>query len=88
MAAGHGAVPCLGGPALDLLPARSSPDDLAVSGLVAGLPEGAAGYVRWADLRSLPTVRLRITGEFGPGARELTVVYLDDLVAFATAERD
>ena len=60
---------------------RSSPFDLALTGRLAGVPAGEKRYVRWADLRALPTTRLRLNGEFVPGEQELTVVFLGDLWA-------
>jgi hypothetical protein len=65
--------------ALELRPQRGSPTDLAITGLLAGLPRGEARYVRWSDLRALPVVRLRLRDEFAPGDEEVTVLFLDDL---------
>ncbi len=64
---------------LDLHPVRSSPYDLAVTGLVPGVPAGGVWFARWADLRALPTTKLSINGEFVSGAQVVTVVFLDDL---------
>ena len=58
---------------------RSSPFDLAVSGTLEGVPSGGTRYVRYADLRALPTTKLRVTGEFVQGDQEITVVFLSDL---------
>ena len=66
--------------ALELRPARTSPLDLAVQGLVKGLPPGKTGYLTWADLATLPKSKIKITGEFIPGEQEVTVVYLADLL--------
>lgn len=63
--------------ALELHPDRSSPYDLAVTGKLAGVPAGAKRYVRWADLRALPTDLQTLNGEFTAGDQHLTVVYLD-----------
>jgi hypothetical protein len=63
----------------DLHRARSSPYDLAVTGRIAGVPEGQTRYVSWADLRALPMSRIPLEGEFVPGRQVLTVVFLDDL---------
>jgi cytochrome c2 len=65
--------------ALDLHAVRGSPYDLAVTGLLAGVEPGATRYARWADLRALPTTRLRVDGEFVKGPQDLTVVYLADI---------
>jgi hypothetical protein len=65
--------------ALDLHAERSSPYDLALTGKLAGVPEGVSRYVRWPDLRALPTSKLTMNGEFIDGPQELTVVFLDDL---------
>ncbi len=59
----------------------SSPYDLALTGRLAGVPAGEKRYVHWADLRALPTTKLRLSGEFVPGEQELTVVFLSDLLA-------
>jgi cytochrome c2 len=60
---------------------RTSPYDLRLTGRLAGVPAGEERFVRWADLRALPTVKLRLEGEFVPGEQELTVVFLDDVWA-------
>jgi len=65
--------------ALELHRDRASPLDLALTGLVAGVPEGETRYVRWAELRALPVTRLRLTDEFIPGQQEVTVLFLDEL---------
>jgi len=70
--AAHGALP--------LAQVRTSPYDLEVAGELAGVPPGAARYVRHADLLALPTTVLRMTGEFVPGEQSVTVVFLGDLV--------
>jgi hypothetical protein len=66
---------------LPLHAARASSTDLALVGLLAGIPPGETRFVRWADLARLPQSRLRLTGEFVPGEQELTVVFLTDLWA-------
>lgn len=58
---------------------RSSPFDLTVTGRLEGVPAGSARYVRWADLRALPTHRLVLDGEFVKGEQVMTVVYLSDV---------
>jgi len=67
--------------ALDLHPTRSSPTDLAVTGLLADVPAGSTRYVRWADLAKLPSTKLKLTGEFVPGEQEVTAVFLSDVWA-------
>jgi cytochrome c2 len=64
---------------LDLQRARARPTDLAVSGLLAGVPPGETRFVPWAELRALPTSHLRLRDEFLPGEQEVTVVFLADL---------
>jgi cytochrome c2 len=66
-------------PALELHAKRDSPFDLGLTGMLAGVPSGEARYARWSDLRSLPTSKLAMDGEFVEGPQELTVVFLDDL---------
>jgi cytochrome c2 len=65
--------------ALELHPDRTSPYDLALTGMLAGVPAGEPRYAHWSDLRALPVERLRVKGEFVDGSQELTVVFLDDL---------
>lgn len=65
--------------ALDLGSERSSPYDLAVTGLLSGVPAGETRYVRWEELRALPTQQLTVDGEFVKGPQVVTVVFLDDL---------
>jgi hypothetical protein len=65
--------------ALELHAERSSPYDLGLTGRLSGIPAGETRYARWADLRSLPTSRLTMNGEFVDGPQELTVVFLADL---------
>jgi hypothetical protein len=65
--------------ALELHRERSGPTDLELVGRLAGVPAGESRFVRWADLRALPTTKLRLTGEFVPGEQEVTVVMLEDL---------
>jgi hypothetical protein len=66
--------------ALDLHRERSSPYDLALSGLLTGVPAGETWYVGWSDLRALPTSQLTVDGEFVKGSQLVTVVFLDDLL--------
>lgn len=58
---------------------RRSPYDLAMTGLLSGVPAGAVRYLRPEQLRALPTHKLDLTGEFVPGRQKLTVVFLADL---------
>eukprot|EP01035_Chromulina_nebulosa_P066762 gene66762-91440_t len=65
--------------ALELHPTRQAPTDLAISGLLTGLPANETRFLRWADLAQLPSTKLKLTGEFVPGEQEVTVVFLTDL---------
>jgi cytochrome c2 len=65
--------------ALDLHRERSSSYDLALTGRLAGVPDGEIRYARWSDLRALPTSQVALDGEFVPGPQVLTVVFLGDL---------
>lgn len=65
--------------AFELYRERSGPTDLMLTGRIAGVPTGENRFVHWADLRALPTSKLRLTGEFVPGEQEVTVVFLEDL---------
>ena len=53
--------------ALDLHSARSSPGDLAVTGLIADTPAKATRFIRWSNLAKLPSAKLKLTGVFVPG---------------------
>ncbi len=64
---------------LPLYATRVGPTDLVVAGALAGVAAGESRYVRWADLRGLPTHILKLTGEFVPGEQEVTVVFLSDV---------
>jgi len=65
--------------ALELHRDRGSPFDLALTGRLAGVPAGETRYVTWADLRALPSTKLKVDGEFVPGEQEVTIVFLEDL---------
>ncbi len=67
--------------ALALQRERTSPYDLILTGRLAGVPGGEKRYVRWSELRALPTSKLKLAGEFVKGEQELTVVFLTDLWA-------
>jgi len=66
-------------PALELHRERAAPTDLALTGKIIGVPAGETRYVRWADLRALPTTKLTLTGAFMPGPQEVTALFLSDL---------
>jgi len=65
--------------ALELKPARTSPYDLEISGLLAGVPAGEHRFVSWTELRALATIKQKLTGEFVPGEQEVTGLFLADL---------
>jgi len=65
--------------AFELHTDRASPFDLAVTGRLAQVPAGGTRFLRWAELRALPTVKLRLSGEFVPGEQEVTALFLDEL---------
>jgi mono/diheme cytochrome c family protein len=64
---------------------RQSASDLAVSGMVAGLPPGAVGFVRYVELATLPKVTAEVPGdakfqEIPPGQTiSVTGIYLEVL---------
>jgi cytochrome c2 len=58
---------------------RTSPIDLALTGRLAGVPAGASRYLRWEDLRKMPTLQVTLDGEFVRGPQTLTVVPLAEL---------
>ena len=65
---------------LELRRERTSPFDLALTGRLPGVPVGETRFVRWAELRALPTTKLTVEGEFIRGEQEVTVVFLRDLM--------
>ncbi len=67
--------------AIEIHPVASSPYDLAITGLLEDVPSGETRFITWADLRKLPTSKLKLEGEFVPGEQEVTVVYVSDLWA-------
>lgn len=67
--------------ALELHRERAAPTDLAITGKLAGVAKGETRYVRWADLRALPTTKLKLNGEFVKGEQEVTALWLADLWA-------
>jgi hypothetical protein len=67
--------------ALELHDERASPYDLALKGSLQGVPAGETRYLRRADLETLPSRSLTVTGEFVPGEQTVTIVMLDDLLA-------
>jgi hypothetical protein len=67
--------------ALELHVEKKSPYDLALSGLIEGVPAGETRYVHWDELSALPTRVLKLDGEFVPGPQDVTVVMLSDLLA-------
>jgi mono/diheme cytochrome c family protein len=48
---------------LPIYTTRESDSDLEVTGMVAGLPAGATGYVRYSELASLPTITVTVRGD-------------------------
>jgi hypothetical protein len=48
---------------LTIASARHADDDLEVTGMVAGLPAGAVGYVSYADLSALPQITTTIQND-------------------------
>lgn len=67
--------------ALELHTERASPFDLAIKGRLEGVPAGETRYLRRAELESLPSRSLTLTGEFIPGQQEVTIVLVEDLLA-------
>ena len=67
--------------ALPLQPERSSPLDLELCGRLDGLSAGSTEFVRWEDLRALPTREIDLPDEFGKGPRKARILFLSDLLA-------
>jgi mono/diheme cytochrome c family protein len=69
-------------PRLALAVARSSPQDLEISGDVPGIPDGAKRFVRYEDLSRLPQVTFTVKDDANfSGAVKLSGVDLDELLA-------
>lgn len=68
-------------PALDLHATRASPTDLEVSGLLRGVPASEHRFVRWQDIRQLPSRTITTDGEFMQGTQAVRIVLLEDLLA-------
>jgi cytochrome c2 len=68
-----------GPPVLELHQERASAFDLAVRGQLPGAPAGETRWLHRSALATLPSSRLKLTGEFVPGEQEVTAVFLDDL---------
>lgn len=68
-------------PAIELHPERVSPQDLEIRGKLAGVPAEESRFVRWSELRSLPTSTLTLPRAFGLATPQLTVLFLSDLWA-------
>lgn len=66
--------------ALELHKEKSSAFDLAVKGRLEGVAAGETRYLRWAEVRALPSRTLRVVGEFVPGEQEVTIVMVDQLL--------
>ena len=66
--------------ALTLSPTRTSPLDLAITGLVAGLSPGETRYIPYKELRSLPTSTLTVSEDFFKGPQTATVLFLSDFL--------
>lgn len=67
--------------AVELHQARASPTDLEVTGLLRGVAAGERRWVRWEDIRRLPSRTIESDGEFLKGRQVLRVVLLEDLLA-------
>jgi hypothetical protein len=67
--------------ALPLHAERASPFDLAVRGRFEAASTESERFLRWADLRRLPTQSLVLTGEFVKGEQTVTALALHDLWA-------
>jgi hypothetical protein len=65
---------------LTLLPGPGAAHDLPISGLLAGPPAGTPLHVARADLATLPTTDVDVTGDFGTKAKVAKVVLFEDLM--------
>jgi mono/diheme cytochrome c family protein len=72
---------------LTLSVARSSPQDLEISGDVPGIPQGAKRFVRYEDLSRLPQVSFTVRDDSNfSGPVRLSGVSLDELVSALGAD--
>lgn len=67
--------------AIELYPDRSSPQDLELRGKLSGVPAGESRFIRWSELKSLPTSSLTLPRAFGLPAPRVTALFLADLWA-------
>lgn len=74
--------------ALELREERGSVYDLEVSGRLVGVPAGEARFVAREDMETLGTETLRVAGIFGPGERELKVIWLEEVWAALPRENE
>ncbi len=66
--------------AVMLHPVRSAATDLQISGLLEDVPEGESRWIRWNDIRDLPSQIIETEGEFLAGRQEVRIVLLQDLM--------
>ena len=67
--------------ALELHPQRSAVTDLQISGLLRDVPAGESRWLRWSEIRALPTQVIETEGEFLPGRQKVEIVLLKDLLS-------
>lgn len=72
--------PALQASTLTLQETPSGPHDIAIAGEVEGIPAGEKRWLKWSDLRALPTEEHVIEGEFVPGPQKVTVAFLSTLL--------
>jgi len=65
--------------ALTLHPLRSAATDLQISGLLKGVPVGESRWIRWEDIRELPSQTIETEGEFLAGRQNVQIVLLENL---------
>lgn len=67
--------------ALELYLQRSSATDLQISGLLKDVPVGESRWLRWSEVRELPSRLIETEGEFLPGRQKVRIVLLQDLIS-------
>jgi cytochrome c2 len=65
---------------LTLHSARNSPQDLAVTGKLRGVPAGETRYVRWVDLRNLPAREMVMSDQLMPGKQTVLLIMLNEVL--------
>jgi hypothetical protein len=72
---------CQASESLELHRERLLPTDLEISGLLTGVPANQKRFVRWQDIRGLPSREIDMKDEFFEGTHRVRAVMLSDFLA-------